>query len=128
MIDTARSRTLLPYGDHAWLLECADLADSQAVHRWLAEQRRPEIGEIVPGARTLLLRLRAPLPADLLRTMIDIDLPPVDGTVSEMITIDVQYDGADLEPLADRLGIGVEEIVAHHTDQPWTVAFCGFSP
>jgi KipI family sensor histidine kinase inhibitor len=98
------------------------------VHQWLAGQQRPEISEIVPGARTLLLRLQAPLPTDLARTMIGIDVAPVDRTVTDMITIDVRYDGPDLEPLADQLGIDVEQLIAHHTGQPWTVAFCGFSP
>jgi KipI family sensor histidine kinase inhibitor len=126
MIDTARR--LLPYGDRAWLLECADLADAQAVHQWLAGQQRPEISEIVPGARTLLLRLQAPLPADLGRTMIDIVPPRVDSNPADVISVDVRYDGPDLGHLAAHLGVGVEEIIDHHTGQDWTVAFCGFSP
>jgi KipI family sensor histidine kinase inhibitor len=122
------TRRLLPYGDRARLLECDDLADSQAVQHWLEGQHRPEITGIVPGARTLLLQLAGSLPTDLVRTMIDIELPAVTTTDVGLITIDVSYDGPDLAGTADRLGIEVEDLITHHTGQEWTVAFCGFSP
>lgn len=121
-------RRLLPYGPSARLLECDDLDDSQRVLHWLEQQRRPEICEIVPGARTLLLQLAAPLPADLVRTMIDIDAPPVPVGGTDVVVIDVSYDGPDLGDLADRLRISTEQLIKHHTQQDWTVAFCGFSP
>lgn len=121
-------RRLLPYGRNARLLECADLADSQAVHRWLAEQRPAEIAEIVPGARTLLLRLRSPLSETLLRTMIDIDLPPISTKDSRPLVVDVHYTGDDLGQVCELLGLTVPQLIAHHTGQDWSVAFCGFAP
>ncbi|QDP95689.1 allophanate hydrolase subunit 1 [Microlunatus elymi] len=121
-------RRILPYGQHARLLECADLADSQAVHRWLDDQRPEQIAEIVPGARTLLLKLRSPLPDSLARTMIDIDLPPVETDDSETLRIPVRYHGVDLDHVSQLLGLSVPELIDHHTGQDWTVAFCGFAP
>ncbi len=121
-------RRLLPYGEHARLLECADNADVHAVHRWLTDRKPAEIADLVPGARTLLLVLRAPLPTDLARTLLDLEPAPALPTGSDLITIAVSYDGVDLQPLAGRLGLDVEELIAHHTGQLWTVAFCGFSP
>jgi len=121
-------RQVLPYGDAARLLECQDLDDSQRMLHWLQEQQRPEIAEIVPGARTLLLRLNSPLPADLVGAMIDIQLPPVPAATADLVIIDVSYDGADLEAVADRLHLGIDELIKHHTGQEWTVAFCGFAP
>lgn len=121
-------RTLLPYGESARLLECQDLDDSQRMLHWLTEQRRPEIIGIVPGARTLLLRLASPLPADLVRTMIDIRPQPAPVTDAGLVIIDVRYDGPDLDELADHLQLRTEELIKQHTDQEWTVAFCGFAP
>ena len=121
-------RRLLPYGEAARLLECQDLDDSQRMLYWLHEQQRPEIAEVIPGARTLLLRLNSPLPAALVRTMIDIQPPPVPEADAALVIIDVQYDGPDLEAVADQLQLGIDELIKHHTDQEWTVAFCGFAP
>jgi KipI family sensor histidine kinase inhibitor len=44
------------------------------------------------------------------------------------VTIDVRYDGPDLDALADQLGLDVEELINHHTGQDWVVSFCGFAP
>lgn len=121
-------RRLLPYGENACLLECQDLGDSQRALHWLQGQNRPEIAEIIPGARTLLLRLDSALPAELVRTLIEIELPPVPPAESGLVIIDVRYDGPDLGEVADRLQLGVGELIKHHTDQEWTVAFCGFAP
>jgi len=122
------TRQLLPYGETARLLECQDLDDSRRMLHWLQEQQCPEIAEIIPGARTLLLRLTSPLPVGLVRTMIDIEPPPVRQADADLVIIDVRYDGPDLEVVADRLQLGIEELIKHHTDQEWTVAFCGFAP
>lgn len=121
-------RRLLPYGESAWLLECADNADVHAVHRWLLDHRAAQIADVVPGARTLLLVLRAPLPAALEAALLEVQPQPVPTAAPELITIDVRYDGVDLVPLADRLQMTTEALVGYHTGQLWTVAFCGFCP
>ena len=54
------TRRLLDYGTHAVLLECADLTDALAVQPVIKAQIE-QITEIIPGARTLLLRLSEPL-------------------------------------------------------------------
>ena len=63
-IDTVRrepmTRRLLDYGAEAVLLECADLAEVRALRPAVA-QEFDQVSEIVPGARTLLLRLQTPL-------------------------------------------------------------------
>lgn len=124
----ARHRRLLPYGSSARLLECADLIETQAVHSWLVRQCRPEISMIIPGARTLLLQLHAPLPTDFIEKLITVrpSRPATDNGTS--ITVDVRYDGADLVALADRLDLEVERLIGYHTGQDWIVAFCGFAP
>jgi KipI family sensor histidine kinase inhibitor len=122
------TRRLLPYGAGAVLLECADLAETQRLRPAVA-RRFPGVIEIVPGARTLLLRLGGQLTAGERRDLLD--LPIVDAPVvadQRTVTLPVDYSGPDLAEVADRTGMTPDEVVAVHTGQVWTVAFCGFAP
>jgi KipI family sensor histidine kinase inhibitor len=122
------TRRLLPYGADAVLLECADLAESQRL-RPAIQPRFPAVTEIVPGARTLLLRLGHRLSAQEQQDLLDLpglDLPPADE--DDTVPIPVDYSGPDLAEVADRTGMSPDEVVAAHTGQVWTVAFCGFAP
>jgi KipI family sensor histidine kinase inhibitor len=121
------TRRLLDYGADAVLLECADLAEVRAL-RPAVEQEFDQVWEIVPGARTLLLRLQAPLTSaerQRLLTLAPVDEPAADH---EVVSIQVDYSGADLAEVAERTGLTPNEVVAAHTAQVWTVAFCGFAP
>jgi KipI family sensor histidine kinase inhibitor len=122
------TRRLLPYGADAVLLECADLAETQRLRPAIG-QRFPMVTEIVPGARTLLLRLSRPLSAGERQDLLD--LPGVDPASADehaAVSIPVDYSGPDLAEVADRTGMSPDEVVAAHTGQVWTVAFCGFAP
>lgn len=133
------ARRLLPYGERAMLVECADLAEMRALHSWLKawfdrtdeagrDGRPSPIAEVIPGARTLLLRLRTPLDPGFVRTMIETELPATGPGASTMINIPVRYDGDDLPEVATLLGCTTDEVIDLHTRQTWTVAFCGFAP
>ena len=122
------TRRLLPYGAAAVLLECADLVETQRLRPGI-EQRFDAVTEIVPGARTLLLRLGRPLSAAERQDLLD--LPGVDPPTAadqDMVTIDVDYSGPDLAEVAERTGMSADEVVATHAGQVWAVAFCGFAP
>ena len=122
------NRRLLPYGAGAVLLECADLAETQRLRPAIA-QRFGAVTEIVPGARTLLLRLDRPLDAAERQDLLD--LPGADAPAAgdqETVTLPVDYSGPDLAEVAERTGRSPDEVVAAHTGQTWTVAFCGFAP
>lgn len=56
-------------------------------------------------------------------TVIDTELDRVIDTV-----IDTVYDGADLDEVGRRTGLGPDGVIAAHTGTPWRVAFCGFAP
>lgn len=122
------SRRLLAYGAGAVLLECADLAETLAL-RPAIEQRFAAVTEVVPGARTLLLRLDRPLSTAERRDLLDL---PGAGAATpaepEPVTLPVDYSGPDLPEVAERTGMSTDEVVATHTGQVWTVAFCGFAP
>jgi KipI family sensor histidine kinase inhibitor len=120
------TRRLIAYGPTAALLECENLAEVVGLLPQLREQ--PKINEVVPGARTVLLRLAAPLDeAD--RRMLQ-SMTPIGAEVHERVRIrvEVDYCGEDLRTVADQVGTTSAEVVELHTGQIWTVGFCGFAP
>jgi KipI family sensor histidine kinase inhibitor len=122
------SRRLLTYGIDAVLLECADLAETQRL-RPAIQQRFEQVREVVPGARTLLLRLDRPLSTgdrDDLLVLPGVELSSAHQ--QDPVTIPVDYSGPDLDEVAELTGRTRPEVVAAHRGQVWTVAFCGFAP
>ncbi len=90
------TRRLLEYGNRAVLLECADLAEALSVQPLIKAQIE-QVTEIVPGARTLLLRLSEPLtPADH-KTLLSLPGQPRSAHDQESLVIEVDYSGPDLE-------------------------------
>ena len=122
------TRRLLPYGARAVLLECADLAETQRL-RPAIEQGFAAVTEIVPGARTLLLRLDRPLTTAERQDLLDLPAADVGPSAEhETVTLPVDYSGPDLSEVAEHIGMSTDQVVAAHTGQVWTVAFCGFAP
>jgi KipI family sensor histidine kinase inhibitor len=112
-----------PYGPNAVLVE----ADEPAALRDLLAGR-PGIGEVVPGARTLLVEFdtavwTGPMILDALRAP---GVPTAEG--ARLIEIGVHYDGADVAEVARLTGRSEREVVDLHSAATYTVAFCGFVP
>jgi KipI family sensor histidine kinase inhibitor len=120
-------RRLLDYGDDAVLLECADLAEALGLAP-VVQAAVPQVREVVPGARTLLLRLAAPLPAEARDRLLTLPSAPARPDAARTVTLPVVYDGADLAEVGALTGLGADGVVAAHTGQTWTVGFCGFAP
>ncbi|MBF4583248.1 allophanate hydrolase subunit 1 [Curtobacterium sp. VKM Ac-2865] len=137
---------LRPAGNSALLATFATLHDTVAFRAGLAD-RPPGVTEVVSGARTLLFRYdrthtdATRLRADLARvtptptaaaaataatadTATDADAT----TDTAPVVIPVTYDGDDLTAVADLTGRTPADLVAWHTGQVWTSAFCGFAP
>ncbi|MEZ0581108.1 allophanate hydrolase subunit 1 [Nocardioides sp. MH1] len=133
---------LLPYGDRALLLELADTAAVVACADALAAA--PDLADLVddlvPGARTVLVRARPGIDLGTLRARLvtgnlvtDRPEPPQDsplhGSVGSLeVTIPVTYDGPDLAEVGELTGLGAAGVVAAHTGAEWRVAFGGFAP
>ncbi|MCR8671584.1 allophanate hydrolase subunit 1, partial [Agrococcus sp. HG114] len=121
---------VLTASDTALLLEAADLDESMRLLPALAEAAMPGVTELVPAARTILVRFdpglvsAEALAARLLAT------EPGDARVAsgDSVTIPVRYDGEDLHDVAGFLGVSAAEVVARHQAATWTVAFTGFAP
>jgi KipI family sensor histidine kinase inhibitor len=97
----------------------------------------PPLADVVPGAGSLLVRLRpggdlgaaAQTIRDALAT---IDAESAAGGVpadrEPEVVLGVHYDGADLTEVARLTGLSARGVVAAHTGTPWRVAFMGFAP
>lgn len=122
-------REVMEYGEDALLVEVADVAAVMALRASLEQQPLDGVEEIVPAARTVLLRLRPG--ADGRRIAADVqarELTAYDAPDGDVVEIPVTYDGADLDEVTRLTGLSTDDIVAAHTGAELTVAFCGFAP
>ncbi|QEO15114.1 allophanate hydrolase subunit 1 [Agromyces intestinalis] len=146
------TRRILPSGEHALLVECADLPEVLALHDALDADRPAGLVELVPAARTVLVvidPLRLPLESAerwIRRTVAGAPggasgasgasgatgaTAGADASVQtspEPLVVPVVYDGPDLAETAASLGVTPDELVARHTSTRWRVAFIGFAP
>lgn len=115
-------------GDRAVLVEYADLAETMAFYRSLCESRIDGVEDLVPAARTILVRHTGA--ADRIVAWVREAQPAAetDLTATDPAIIHVDYNGEDLRDVAEATGLTVTEVVDAHTDQLWTVAFGGFAP
>lgn len=123
-------RRVLPCGDRAALVEYDDLDAVLAAYARLAASPLEGVVDLVPAARTLLVHFDptvtdGPRLAGALRSLAPLPGGPPEGG---RVEVPVVYDGADLAEVARLTGLSPGEVVAAHTGQEWTVAFCGFAP
>jgi len=133
---------VLRCGDRAVLVEVDDLAQVVALGAALRSAPPAGVVEVVPAARTLLLRydpartshdalaaavsrsgaqvLAGPGPHD--------PAPHAPARPGGVVEVPVRYDGEDLAEVAELVGIDPEEVVRRHSAAEYTCAFCGFAP
>lgn len=126
------SVTAQPMGERALLLEVASLEEVLAVHAALAACRPDGVVDLVPAARTVLVRvdprvLAVPA-ARSWATAAAAHAVPAAAADQPVVELDIVYDGADLTETADLLGVTADELVRRHAAAEWTVAFTGFAP
>ncbi|SFR94181.1 sensor histidine kinase inhibitor, KipI family [Microbacterium sp. cf046] len=128
----AASPRILPMGERAMLLEVGSLEAAVGLHRRLAASRPAGVVDLVPAARTVLVRVdQSRLSLAAARAWIEAttsDAAPVAPASPEVVELEVLYDGADLAETAAMLGMTADELVRRHTSAAWTVAFTGFAP
>jgi KipI family sensor histidine kinase inhibitor len=122
--------TLTPYGERGLLVE---LATTDQVAGWTAALRAaalPEVVDVVPAARSVLLHLSGRLtPADAARRVAALSpLPPEEAVAADELVVPVTYDGPDLAEVARLTGLSVEQVVRAHVGSAWRVGFVGFAP
>lgn len=121
---------VLSCADSGLLVELDDLASVQALHAALADDLPEGVVDLVPAARTLLLRLdpeRAD-PAGVERAVRETRPAGGERRDEGLLRVPVVYDGADLAAVARLTGLTEREVVEEHTACEWSVAFGGFAP
>ena len=118
---------ILPAGDRALLVELDDLDQVLGYYTALTTDAPADVVDIVPAARTVLVTTTGDLAA-LSRTLHELTPTRDSRTTGDLIEIPVIYDGADLGDVADLIGCSQDDVIARHTADEWTVAFCGFAP
>lgn len=121
---------VLPFGDAAVLAEFDALDETMAAFAALDADRPEGVLELVPAARTVLVRID-PRVLDLggaIRWLGGAAAAPAAREPGPLVTLAVRYDGPDLTSTADLLGLSVEALIARHTGSEWTSAFVGFAP
>ena len=120
----------LPVNLGALLVELDDLAQTLALLASLQAEPIDGIEELLPAARTLLVRYRPyktsaqQLSAQIARRSLTRNARQA-GTLVE---IPVDYQGEDLDAVAAMLGMSRAEVIACHTGSEYQAAFAGFAP
>jgi KipI family sensor histidine kinase inhibitor len=128
--------TVIDYGDNALLLQFDSTAEVLA---WTDALRRAGLDgvvDVVPAARTVLIKLAGPSYQGAARQQLSkltLAQQAVADAVSSCggdadVVIDVTYDGADLDEVAELTGLDRRGVITAHTETLWRVGFCGFAP
>ena len=124
--------TVLDYGDRALMVQCGSTAEVLAWADALRAAALPGVIDIVPAARTVLVKLDGPRNQGVIRQRLR-KMPitadesaPADRRADAVI--DVVYDGPDLAEVAGHTGLTTAEVISAHTSTLWRVGFSGFAP
>lgn len=130
--DVVVADNVLDYGDQALMLQCGSTAEVLAWAATLRAAALPGVVDIVPGARTVLVKLAGPRHQEVtrhrLRTLRVTPEPVAPADRSADVVIDVVYDGPDLAEVAGSTGLTAAQVITAHTGTLWRVGFSGFAP
>jgi KipI family sensor histidine kinase inhibitor len=128
----ATALRVLDYGDHALLLQFDSTAEVMAWAEALRDAELPGVVDLVPGSRTVLIKLQDRRYLQPTKQRLDrLTAQPaaaVEAPAAPDLVLDVVYDGADLDDVASMTGLDVPGVIAAHTGTLWRVAFGGFAP
>lgn len=116
--------------DSGLLVELDDLDAVHGLYAALVDAPPPGVIDLVPAARTVLLRLdpRTADPVGIERTLRATPYTSGLRRQAELLRVPVRYDGPDLAEVARLTGLEEQEVVARHSGVEWVVAFGGFAP
>ncbi|HEY4993604.1 MAG TPA: 5-oxoprolinase/urea amidolyase family protein [Nakamurella sp.] len=127
---------LLPCGDAALLVEVDGIEGVEGVLALMGALRAADpagVADLVPAARTVLVRVDPGADIDALRSAVaeivrDADAAGDGSADSPDVVIPVRYDGPDLDEVGRQTGLSRSEIIARHTGTRWRAGFVGFAP
>ena len=116
-------------GDCAILVELPTLDSVLSLQAQLTAHPQPGQIDVIAAARTVLITADSAHAVRALAIHIrSLDLEAPADKESTLVTIDVVYDGEDLDEVAKLTGLDHQGVIAAHTGQLWTAAFAGFAP
>jgi KipI family sensor histidine kinase inhibitor len=127
----------VPYGPDGVLVDLPDLGAVRALDDALRVDPPPGAVDVVPAARTLLVRFADPSWAAqgvaavtaTARALARVGGPPAHPAPdAALVELPVRYDGPDLAEVASLTGLTEAEVVRRHAAATYTVAFGGFVP
>lgn len=122
---------LLPYGDRAVLAEFDSLQLVRAAHELWSTAAPSGIIELVPAARTVLVRIEPRVLGLGAAQQWLTAHAPIDASSRDegsLVEIAVTYDGDDLAVVAETWGCSLEAVATRHAATLWVCAFIGFAP
>ncbi|GAA3908908.1 5-oxoprolinase subunit B family protein [Actinoplanes auranticolor] len=122
--------SFLRCGREALLAEVDDLDAALALYAALRSAALPGVVDLVPAARTVLIKIDPAVtsPAAVREAVAVLPVDTRHRATGGTVEIPVRYDGPDLVEVAERTGLSPDQVVALHTGARWTVAFAGFVP
>lgn len=112
-------------------MEVDDLDAALALHAEIGRRREagwaPELLDVVPGARTVLLD-GLDDPSAAATELASWTVPAVDRTAGALVEIPCVYDGPDLAVVASAWRVDPGDVGELHAAAVHVVAFCGFAP
>ncbi|GAB1814680.1 5-oxoprolinase subunit B family protein [Mycobacterium sp. MUNTM1] len=124
--------TVVDYGDRALMVQCGSTAEVLAWADALRAAAIPDVVDVVPAARTVLVKLDGPRHQGVIRHRLrKMNVAASPDTAAERradVVIDVVYDGPDLAEVADQTGLTIAGVIDAHTSTLWRVGFSGFAP
>jgi KipI family sensor histidine kinase inhibitor len=123
--------TVRPAGRRGVLIELDSLAAVHAARAAVLRARPDGLEDLVPGYWTLLA-IGTPSALAAVEAVAtgagDARADAAAGSAPPVVTLDVVYDGPDLDEVGALTGLTTAEVVARHAGPVYTVAFLGFSP
>jgi KipI family sensor histidine kinase inhibitor len=116
---------LRPVGPRAALVEVGDTAAALALAHWAREQELAQ--DVVPGASTVLFDGLVGSP-DALAERLAAGFPRQAAAATRRVEIEVTWDGADLDVVAEVWGCPTDEVGERLSGLELVSAFCGFAP
>ncbi|HEX7385793.1 MAG TPA: 5-oxoprolinase/urea amidolyase family protein [Castellaniella sp.] len=130
---------LLPAGDRALLMELGSLTEVLALFRQVALHPLDGVSEVVPAARTVLVRFDpSVVPASRVQAWLQSLGQQAEMSVRSSaqrpvatmpcVEIPVHYIGEDLDEVAQMLQVSRRELIERHVGTAYQAAFAGFAP
>lgn len=124
--------TVVDYGDRALMVQCGSTGEVLAWADALRSAAIPGMVDVVPAARTVLVKLDGAryqgVIRQRLRKMRVTATPDASSERRADVVIDVVYDGPDLAEVADHTDLSIAAVIDAHTATLWRVGFSGFAP